>query len=103
MEVPGRVYKEYRLGDYHPWLRERVRDPQYWNSIRSCILSSKTCIKIETWTTLDYFQRDMTSVQVPSFFFLFIFICICVYVYILMHPQYLKGFFIKKKQKKKLI
>lgn len=66
MEVPGRVYKEYRLGDYHPWLRERVRDPQYWISIRSCILSSKTCAQIESWTTLDYFQRDMTSVQVPS-------------------------------------
>ncbi|CAG7890456.1 unnamed protein product [Brassica rapa] len=57
------VYKEYRLGDYHPWLRSRVRDQEYWNSIRSCILTSKTCSKIESWTTLDYFQRDMTSVQ----------------------------------------
>ncbi|KAJ4868646.1 Tetraspanin-6 [Raphanus sativus] len=63
VEVPGRVYKEYRLGDYHPWLRERVRDQEYWNSIRSCILTSKTCSKIQSWTTLDYFQRDMTSVQ----------------------------------------
>ncbi|RID80729.1 hypothetical protein BRARA_A03369 [Brassica rapa] len=40
-----------------------VRDQEYWNSIRSCILTSKTCSKIESWTTLDYFQRDMTSVQ----------------------------------------
>ncbi|CAL0310027.1 unnamed protein product [Lupinus luteus] len=38
VEVPGRVYKEYHFEDYSPWLRNRIHDPRYWNTIRSCIL-----------------------------------------------------------------
>ncbi|KAG2729939.1 hypothetical protein I3843_01G266700 [Carya illinoinensis] len=61
--VPGRVYKEYRLEDYSPWLRNRIKDPQYWMTIRSCILGSKACAKIATWTPLDYLERDMSPIQ----------------------------------------
>ena len=45
-EVPGRVYKEYRLEDYSPWLKNRIKDPQYWNNIMSCLLNSRTCAKV---------------------------------------------------------
>lgn len=64
VEVPGRNYREYRLGSYSPWLRDRVKDPEYWITIRNCILGSGTCAKITLWTPLDYLERDMSSVQV---------------------------------------
>lgn len=63
VEVPGRVYREYRLEDYSPWLRTRITDPRYWSTIRSCILGSKTCAKLATWTPVDYLGRDMTPIQ----------------------------------------
>ncbi|KAF9674857.1 hypothetical protein SADUNF_Sadunf10G0170600 [Salix dunnii] len=63
VEVPGRAYKEYRLEDYSPWLRNRVKDPDYWRTIRSCILGSKTCAKLAAWTPLDYLERDMSPIQ----------------------------------------
>jgi hypothetical protein len=64
VEVPGRVYKEYRLEDYSPWLRNRIKDPDYWRTIRSCILGSKTCAKLASWTPLDYLEKDMSPIQV---------------------------------------
>lgn len=64
VQVPGRVYKEYHLQDYSPWLRNRVKDPNYWSTIRSCLLGSKTCAKLALWTPLDYLERDMTPIQV---------------------------------------
>ncbi|XP_043709122.1 tetraspanin-6-like [Telopea speciosissima] len=63
VQVPGRVYKEYRLQDYSPWLRKRVQDPHYWSTLRTCILGSKTCAKLASWTPLDYLERDMTPLQ----------------------------------------
>ncbi|GFS37014.1 tetraspanin6 [Actinidia rufa] len=62
--VEGRVYKEYHVGKYSPWLRKRVEETKYWETIRSCILGSKTCAKIEYWTPYDYLQRDMSPIQV---------------------------------------
>ncbi|XP_057471420.1 tetraspanin-6-like [Actinidia eriantha] len=61
--VEGRVYKEYHVGKYSPWLRKRVEETKYWETIRSCILGSKTCAKIEYWTPYDYLQRDMSPIQ----------------------------------------
>lgn len=61
--VSGRVYNEYHLGDYSPWLRKRVEDPKYWMTIRSCILGSKTCGDIVMWSPVDYLTRDMTPIQ----------------------------------------
>ncbi|MED6162411.1 Tetraspanin-6 [Stylosanthes scabra] len=63
VEVLGRVYKEYHLEDYSPWLRERIKNPTYWNTIRSCILGSKICSNVINWTPLDYMQRDMSPIQ----------------------------------------
>jgi hypothetical protein len=64
VEVPGRVYKEYRLEDYSPWLRNRIKDPDYWRTIRSCISGSKTCARLASWTPLDYLEKDMSPIQV---------------------------------------
>lgn len=66
VEVPGRVYMEYRLEDYSPWLKNRIKDPRYWSTIRSCVLGSNTCAKLASWTSLDYMQRDMSPIQVQS-------------------------------------
>ncbi|GMP68928.1 hypothetical protein CsSME_00028370 [Camellia sinensis var. sinensis] len=66
VEVPGRVYKEYLLNSYSPWLRKRLHDPHYWETIRSCILGSKTCDKIAYWTPIDYLQKDMSPIQDPD-------------------------------------
>ncbi|KAL9317791.1 hypothetical protein ACSQ67_014308 [Phaseolus vulgaris] len=63
VEVAGRVYKEYHLQDYSPWLRKRIQDPRYWSTIRSCILGSRTCEKVASWTLLDYMQRDISPIQ----------------------------------------
>lgn len=62
-QVSGRVYREYHLQDYSPWLRDRVKDPKYWNNIRGCILGSKTCAKVAAWTPVDYLRNDMTPIQ----------------------------------------
>lgn len=64
VEVPGRVYTEYHLHDYSPWLRNKIiKDPHYWTTIRSCILGSNTCAKLAFWNSLDYMQRDMSPIQ----------------------------------------
>lgn len=86
VEVPGRVYKEYHLEKYSPWLTHRITDPRYWGTIRSCILGSKSCAKLALWTPLDYMEKDMTPIQVnheflfhflvfSSFFFFLSFLC----------------------------
>lgn len=62
-QIPGRVYMEYHLEKYSPWLRKRLNDPRNWETIRECILGSNTCAKIAFWTPYDYLQRDMTPVQ----------------------------------------
>lgn len=61
--VSGRIYKEFHLQDYSPWLRDRVNNPKYWNNIRGCIMGSKTCAKVAAWTPVDYLRNDMTSIQ----------------------------------------
>ncbi|CAI9772250.1 unnamed protein product [Fraxinus pennsylvanica] len=38
LEVPGRMYKEYHLDNYSPWLRKRIKDPHYW--MTTCLLFS---------------------------------------------------------------
>ncbi|XP_057979552.1 tetraspanin-6 [Malania oleifera] len=63
VEVPSRNYREYRLEDYSPWLRSRVKNPRYWDTVRRCILGSNTCSAIALWTPLDYLQRDMSPIQ----------------------------------------
>ncbi|XLT32641.1 hypothetical protein HN873_063933 [Arachis hypogaea] len=63
VEVPGKVYKEYHLEDYSPWLKQRIKNPRYWNTIRSCIFGSNTCSNVINWTPLNYMKRDMSLIQ----------------------------------------
>lgn len=67
VEVPGRVYHEYRLDDYSGWLRRRITEPQYWKTAMACVVGSKTCAKIALWTPLDYLQRDLSPIQVNNY------------------------------------
>lgn len=61
--VSGRLYNEYHLEDYSPWMRKRVENPKYWLTIRSCILGSKTCGDIVMWSPVDYLTKDMSPIQ----------------------------------------
>ncbi|KAH7853692.1 hypothetical protein Vadar_005566 [Vaccinium darrowii] len=64
VQVPGRVYKEYHLENYSPWLTKRlVKHPRYWETIRTCILGSKACAKLAYWTPFDYLQKDLSPIQ----------------------------------------
>ncbi|KAK6136224.1 hypothetical protein DH2020_030056 [Rehmannia glutinosa] len=65
-DVAGRIYKEYHLDDYSPWLRKRVEDGHYWMTIRSCILGSKACGKIVLWTPFDYLTKDLSPIQLTA-------------------------------------
>ncbi|CAN0911268.1 TET7 [Linum grandiflorum] len=42
-DVPGRAYKDYYLGDYAIWLRERVSRREEWSGMRSCLAESEAC------------------------------------------------------------
>ncbi|XP_072959285.1 tetraspanin-6 [Typha angustifolia] len=61
--VPGRVYREYKLEDYSSWLRKRITEDKYWRTALACVVGSKACAKIASWTPLDYLQRDLTPIQ----------------------------------------
>lgn len=63
VQVPGRVYKEYRLMDYSVWLRNKIQEKEYWEGIRTCILGSKSCEKIQGWSGVDYLRNDLTPIQ----------------------------------------
>ena len=76
--VPGRLYREFQFKEYSPWLRDRLKDPLYWNQIRGCIFGSKTCNNLLAWTPFDYLKNDLTPVQV--FFPLFCFIYYFIYI-----------------------
>lgn len=62
--VPGKNYREYRLRDYSSWLRSKVENPRYWSTISRCVMGSKACAKIVTWTPVDYLVKGMSPIQV---------------------------------------
>ncbi|KAI0526883.1 hypothetical protein KFK09_002476 [Dendrobium nobile] len=64
VQVSGRMYSEYHLGDYSPWLRSRITEERYWRAAVSCVVGSNACAEIVRWTPLDYMQRDLTPIQV---------------------------------------
>lgn len=71
--VTGRVYKEFKLEEYHPWLKTRVLNANYWLTIKTCLLGSLTCSKLSFWTPLDYLQKDLSPLQVRIIVSFFIF------------------------------
>ncbi|XP_020578864.1 tetraspanin-6-like isoform X1 [Phalaenopsis equestris] len=74
-EIPGRMYREYHLGDYSAWLRGRIAEERYWRAAAACVVGSRTCADIVRWTPLDYMQRDLTPIQLISLFFPTITLC----------------------------
>jgi choline-glycine betaine transporter len=62
--VPGRPYREFRVTDYSAWLQRHVEAEQYWRAALACVVGSRACSKIATWTPLDYLQHNLTPIQV---------------------------------------
>ncbi|KAL9225003.1 hypothetical protein vseg_000976 [Gypsophila vaccaria] len=61
--VVGRVYREYHLGEYSSWLRNRVKEGGNWESISACVFGSNTCSRVANWTPFDYMRNGLTPVQ----------------------------------------
>lgn len=61
--ISGRIYKEYKLEDYSPWLRKKIMDFQYWSTIKTCILDSDPCAPIVLWTPMDYAAKGLSPIQ----------------------------------------
>ncbi|XP_039066410.1 tetraspanin-8-like [Hibiscus syriacus] len=65
--LPGRGYKEYRLGDYSNWLQKRVSDGKNWNKIKSCLADSKVCTdfndKYLNVPVTEFYREHLSSVQ----------------------------------------
>ncbi|XP_028766151.1 tetraspanin-8-like [Neltuma alba] len=55
--LPGKAYKEYRLGDYSRWLQNRVIDQRNWNRIKSCLQSGELCSDYGSKYVNDDFQK----------------------------------------------
>ncbi|KAJ3687642.1 hypothetical protein LUZ61_016806 [Rhynchospora tenuis] len=62
-QVSGRVYREFKLGEYSSWLKSQIADDKNWHTALACVVGSKACEKITTYTPLDYLQRDLTPIQ----------------------------------------
>ncbi|GBG90558.1 hypothetical protein CBR_g50901 [Chara braunii] len=43
--VVGKGYREFKLGDYSPWMRKRVRNEDVWKEIKWCLIK-KECHKL---------------------------------------------------------
>ncbi|XVF22791.1 hypothetical protein REPUB_Repub12eG0201400 [Reevesia pubescens] len=41
--LPGKGYKEYKLGNYNKWLQRIVNETQNWNKIKTCMVDTKVC------------------------------------------------------------
>lgn len=59
--VPKTLCGEGSLENYSPWLRDRVRNPHSWMTIRACILGSNTCASLTT--SYDFVFKDMSPLQ----------------------------------------
>ena len=64
--VSGRGFKEYRLGDYSNWLRNRVTNDKNWNKIRACLADGKICNALETKQEAyqEFLKESLSSLQV---------------------------------------
>ncbi|CAM0958028.1 unnamed protein product [Alopecurus aequalis] len=59
--VMNRRFLEYQLSDYNGWLRNRVADRQYWNTIAVCLRDGHACASMRR------FARDPnTGMLVPE-------------------------------------
>lgn len=63
---PNRSYLEYRLDDFSPWLRRRVRSSYKWDAIRSCLSTTTMCAELNQSFRMaqDFFNAHLTPMQV---------------------------------------
>ncbi|KAF2584083.1 hypothetical protein F2Q70_00034222 [Brassica cretica] len=66
--IPGKAYKEYRLGDYSEWLQKRVNDNHHWKNIRSCLYDDKFCNRLEIFSDIyrnasAFSKKDLNSLE----------------------------------------
>lgn len=66
--MPGRGYKDYRLGGFSSWLREHVTNSGNWGKIRRCIAESDVCVKLDQeYVTADqFFAAHISPLQVKG-------------------------------------
>ncbi|GJM91732.1 hypothetical protein PR202_ga08139 [Eleusine coracana subsp. coracana] len=62
-QVPGRPYREFRVTDYSAWLQKHAQLDRYWRPALACVVGSRACSKITTWTPIDYLQHNLTPIQ----------------------------------------
>ncbi|KAK1283782.1 Tetraspanin-6 [Acorus calamus] len=67
VEVPSRLYREYRLEDYSPWLRNKVKGVDEWRSIRACLLGAGV---------LEEVRRDFHKLSVLNVIVIVFLVCI---------------------------
>ncbi|XWS32423.1 hypothetical protein CRYUN_Cryun23aG0158200 [Craigia yunnanensis] len=41
--LPGKGYKEYKLGNYSNWIQTIVNETQNWNKTKTCMVDAKVC------------------------------------------------------------
>lgn len=65
--VSGKGFKEYKLGDYSNWMRNRVDNPKYWIKIKSCLADAKVCSDLKKYTSAASFNSaKLTPLEVCS-------------------------------------
>uniref|UniRef100_J3M3L2 Uncharacterized protein n=1 Tax=Oryza brachyantha TaxID=4533 RepID=J3M3L2_ORYBR len=42
---------------------KHIQDAKYWRPALACVVGSKACPKIASWTPMDYLQHDLTPIQ----------------------------------------
>lgn len=70
--LPGKEYKEYRLGDYPNGIQKIVNDTQFWNQTKTLMVNSKVCTILNTKylndTVGNFYKHPLTAIQVSSSF-----------------------------------
>ncbi|CAA0842081.1 Tetraspanin-2 [Striga hermonthica] len=63
--VDGMASREYRLGGYSSWLRDRIADSDSWRRIRACLADSQICSKLagRYVSAADFFAADLSPIE----------------------------------------
>ncbi|XWS77308.1 hypothetical protein CRYUN_Cryun01aG0250100 [Craigia yunnanensis] len=62
--LPGKGYKEYKLGNYSSLIRKIVNETQNWNQIKTCMVDTKVCTSFNQKylnDTVEKFHKERLS------------------------------------------
>ncbi|KAK6126801.1 hypothetical protein DH2020_039449 [Rehmannia glutinosa] len=67
--VPGMGFREYRLGGFSSWLRDRITGNDNWGKIRACLADSQICPKLNQRyiSAADFFAAHLSPIEVRKF------------------------------------